>query len=103
MKWKSPSTDLHQANQGRCEPMVNGHWPGRSMKVLSVTPTHTDAGSLPGTGCTSSVNLGQSLQSCESSAMILLPENGFMSMTTSISSTPINSWMSLSNTCPTAC
>src|SRR5258707_12365844 len=83
--------------------MVNGRWPGRSMKPLSVMPTHTDAGSLPGTGHTLSVNSGQSLRSRESSAMILLPKNGFMSMTTLISATPTNSWMSLSNTCPTAC
>src|SRR5258707_7364803 len=83
--------------------MVNGRWPGRSTKPLSVMPTHTDAGSLPGTGHTLSVNSGQSLWSRESSAMILLPKNGFTSMTTLISVTPTNSWMSLSNTCPTAC
>src|SRR5260221_1093754 len=61
-KQKSQSTSPHQANRGRCEPMVNGCLPGRNMKVLSVMHTHTHATSLPDIGHMLSASLGQSHQ-----------------------------------------
>ena len=103
MKQKSQSTSPHQENRGRCEPMVNGCLPGRNMKVLSVTHTHTDTVSSPDIGHMLSASLGQSHRSHESLAMTLPPKNGFMSMTALTSVTPMSSWISPSNTCPTLC